>query len=546
MNRSPIRPDHGSKISCKGWEQEAALRMLFNCLDPDVAEFPEDLVPYMGAKVARSWKDFDVIVDTLRNLASDETMVIQSGKPVAVFKTFPTAPRVISANSFIVPEYSNHEKFHELLEKGLTMQGGLTAASWAFIGAQGIMGTTYNTLAAVVKKSLHVDSLEGKLMLSSGLGGAGRNQPLAISMQKGVSIIVEIDMERINRSMDPAHRFVDTWTDNLDDAVRIAKEAMAQKKSLSIALLGNAADVYPEFAKRTDIVPDVLTDMTPAHDELNLYIPSGLSVEAARELRAKNPEEYIRRSYASIVQHCQAMIDMKNKGSVVFEFGNWIRSQATKGGHLKAYQFPGFVDEYTRPLFCEGIGGFRYIALSGNPEDLYKIDRTIIEMFPRVRHWLEMAKEYIPFQGLPARICWLGHGERSRAALRINEMVRNGELEAPVVFSKCLIDVGSMASPDTQTGNMKDGSDVVGDWPILKGMLHSCTGATWVTMISEPEHYATGVAVIVDGTDESALKASRTLDGDTGLGIVGLADAGYEKAIEICKERNIHALRVNS
>ena len=540
MSRFPIIPPHGAALTCKGWEQEAILRMLMNCLDPQVAEIPEKLVPYMGAKAARSWDDYDKIVEALKNLENDETMVVQSGRPVGVFKSFENAPRVIHANSFLVPEYANHENFHAMLDKGLTMQGGLTAASWAYIGSQGIMGTTYSTLSAVATESLHTETLRGKLVLSAGLGGAGRNQPLAITMQEGVCIIVETDIERIRRSMNPEQRFVDTWTDDLDKAIVMAQEALREDRPLSIALLGNAADIYPAFAKK-DVVPDVLTDMTPAHDELS-YIPSGLTAEQAARLRKDDPREYSRRSYACMVRQCQAMIEMKNKGTVVFEFGNWIRAQATKGGMKDAYQFPGFVDRYTRALFCKGIGGFRYIALSGNPEDIYKIDEAVKKRFPRVANWIDMCQKYIPFQGLPARICWLGHGERAEATLMINDMVARGELEAPVSFSKCLIDVGSMASPDTQTGNMKDGSDIIGDWPILKGMLHAATGAVSVTMISEPEHYATGVITVADGSSKAAQKLLRAQNADTGLGIINLADAGYEEAIRVCKDSKIHTL----
>lgn len=536
-----IRSARGTKLICKGWQQEAALRMLMNSLDPDVAEVPGELIVYMNARAVRTWQDYNVTVRVLKSLENDETLIIQSGKPVAVFKTFEDAPRVIMACGFIVPEYANHETFRELLEKGLTMHGGLTAASWFYIGAQGIIGTTYQTLAAVAHQSFKLNSLKGKLVLTSGLGGSGRSQPLAITLNEGIGIIVEVDKSRIDRSIRSDIKFLDTWTDNLDEALEMAQRARIRGNSLSIGLLGNAADIYPQFIKR-GIVPDVVTDQTSAHDELNGYIPSGISFEEAIKLRRSDPNSYIKMSYKSLVKHVKAMNDLQKMGAVVFEFGNWIRRQAQKGGLVDAYKFPGFIDGYIRPLFCQGIGGFRYIALSGDPKDIYRIDKAIVELFPSLEGWIKMAQQRVPFQGLPARICWLGHGERTDAGLCINELVGKGEVKAPVVLAKCLLDAGSAASPDTQTENMKDGSDVVGDWPILKGLLHVATGASWVSIISEPEIYAAGAAVVADGTEKANKRIERTLTADTGLGITNFALAGYELAIQTVKEKNIKTL----
>lgn len=536
-----VRSPRGTVISCKGWPQEAALRMLMNNLDPDVAENPEELIVYMGGKAARSWKDYHETVRALKNLENDETLIIQSGRPVAVLRTFEDAPRVLIACSFIVPEHSNHETFRGLVEKNLSMQGGLTAASWFYIGAQGILGTTFHTLSAVARKALKQNSLKGKLVLTSGLGGAGRNQPLAVTLCEGVAIVVEVDEKKIERSMRSDFKFLDIRTDNLDEAVKMAQEAKGKGLPLSIGLLGNAADVYPAFVKK-NVVPDIVTDMTAAHDELNGYIPSGISLQESLDLRKRDPQKYISMSYQSLVKHVRAINELQKMGSVAFEFGNWIRKQAMKGGLADAYQYPGFNEAYIRPLFCQGIGGIRYVALSGNPEDIYRIDREIIKLFPDLRGWIEMAQQKIPFQGLPARICWLGHGERTQAGIRINEMVKSGEVEAPVVMAKCLLDAGSAASPDTQTGGMKDDSDVVGDWPILKGMVHVATGASWVSMISEPEIYAAGAAVVADGTDQAKKRIERALTADTGLGVTNYAHAGYELALKTAKERNIHVV----
>ena len=533
----------GSKISCKGWQQEAALRMLMNNLDKNVAENPEKLIVYMGAKAARSWKDLAQTIEALKLLENDETLVVQSGRPVAVFRTSQGAPRVIIACSFMVPENATHENFRDLVAKGLSMQGGLTAASWCYIGSQGILGTTYQTMDAVAKQSLKSKSLKGKLVLSSGLGGAGRSQPLAITMNGGVCIIVEVDKSKIERSMKQSFKYLDTWTDNLSEAIRWAEDAIKQEKPLSIGLLGNAADIYPMFVER-NIVPDIVSDQTSAHDELNGYVPGDISYKEAVNLRDSNPKKYIEMSYKSIVKHVKAIINLKQKGAVAFEYGNWIRRQAQKGGLSDAYQYPGFIDGYIRTLFCQGRGGFRYIALSGDSKDIYRIDKAIIDLFPRVKNWIEMAQQKIPFQGLPARICWLGHGERTKAALRINELVKNGEVSAPVSLSKCLLDAGSSASPDTQTGNMKDGSDIVGDWPILKGLMHVACGATWVSMISEPEIYATGMVIVADGTIESEEKLNRALTSDTGMGIVRLSHAGYELARKCVDEHRINLVSI--
>ena len=535
IRKAEIRAPRGTELSCKGWQQEAALRMLMNNLDPDVAESPDRLIVYGATgKAARTWQDYDSIVKTLKTLKADETLVVQSGKPVGIFKTYEDAPRVLLVCGFVVPEYATNETFRALREKGLTMSGGGTAGSWVYIGAQGLIQGTYETLAAVARQSLHTDSLRGKLVLTSGLGGAGRNQPIAITMNEGVGIIVEVDKAKIERSLRSDIKFLDTWTDNLDEALKMAQEARERANPLSIGLLGNAADIYPEFVKR-GITPDVVTDQTPAHDELYGYIPAGISFGEASKLRNSDPARYTRMSRESMVKHVQAMNDMQKRGAVVFEYGNWLRRQAQRGGLKDAYQFPGFVETYIRPSFCKGMGSFRWIALSGDPEDIYRIDQAVIQLFPRLEQWINVARKRIPFQGLPARICWLGYGERAEAGVHINEMVRKGEVKAPIVIGRGHLDAGAGASPDEYSANMKDGSDVIGDWPILKGLLNVASGASWVAIHSTPGKYSSGMVVVADGTEKAKERIEKALTADIGLGVIRLADAGYELARQTIK-----------
>lgn len=538
IRKGTIHARRGNSIICKGWQQEAAHRMLMNNLDPDVAEDPQRLIVYAAAsKAARTWKDYDRIVEILQNLENDETLVIQSGRPVGVFATFEDAPRVLSVCGFITPEYATHEKFRELQEKGLTMRGGFTAASWIYIGAQGILQGTYETLGEVCRKSLKVDSLKGKLVLTCGLGGMGRAQPLAITMNEGVGIIVEVDKAKIDRSLNSKIKFLNTWTDSLDKALKMAQEAIQKKMPLSIALLGNAADVYPEMVKRR-IVPDIVTDQSSASQELNGYVPAGIPLEAALKLRKSDPQKYIEMSYTSMVVHVQAMNDLQKMGATVFEYGNWLRRQAQRGGNMKnAYEFPGFIDAYIRPAFCQGRGPFRWVALSGEPEDIYRTDEAVMKCFPRVERWIKLAQKQIPFQGLPARICWLGHGERMEAGLIFNDLVRRGVIKAPIVIGRDHLDTGSVAAPDKQTMNMKDGSDVVGDWPILKALLNVATGCSWVAVHSSPEMYSSGMVIVVDGTDKGRERIQKALTADTGLGVTRKAEAGYELAIQTLREK---------
>jgi urocanate hydratase len=528
----------GTKRSCKGWEQEAALRMLMNNLDPDVAEDSDNLVVYCSnAKAVRSWEDFDLVTETLKSLRNDETLVVQSGKPVGVFETFEYAPRVLIVNGFIVPKYASFEKFTELEAKGLTMFGGFTAGSWIYIGAQGIIQGTYETFAAA-QQALNLPSLKGKLILTSGLGGMGRAQPLAITMNEAVGIIVEVNREKIERCI--KEKFLDTWTEDLDEAIKMADQAKQKGNPLSIGLLGNTADIYPEFVRR-NIVPTIVTDQTSAHDELHGYVPSGISYEGALELRRTDPDRYTKMSLESIVKHAQAMKDLRDMGAETFEYGNWIRAQAKKAGLEGAQEFfPGFIEAYIRTLFCQGRGPFRWVALSGDPEDIYRTDNAVAKTFPRVQRWIKMAQDRVPFQGLPARTCWLGHGERTEAGLLFNELVKTGEVKAPIVFGRDHLDCGSVASPSKQTGNMKDGSDVIGDWPILKALLNVATGASWVSVHQMWDHmFSSGMVIVADGTKRAEKKLKKALTGDTGLGVASLVDAGYEVAIQTARDKKI-------
>jgi urocanate hydratase len=545
-----IRAPRGTQLNCKSWLTEAPLRMLMNNLDPEVAGDPANLIVYGGTgKAARSWEDFWAIVNTLKELELDETLLVQSGKPVAVFKTHPDAPRVLIANSLLVPHWATWEKFRELERKGLIMYGQMTAGSWIYIGTQGILQGTYETLASVAKKHFG-GSLKGKFVLSAGLGEMGGAQPLAITMNEGVGLIVEINPAKIERRLKT--NYLDTWTHDLDEALELVEEYRKSGRAISIGLLGNAADVYPELVRR-NIIPDVVTDQTAAHDELNGYVPGGMSYDEALKLRCENPEKYIELSFASMVRHVQAMIDMQRAGAVVFDYGNNLRGQAQRGGHPDPFQFPGFVPAYIRPLFCEGKGPFRWVALSGDPQDIYRTDQAILELFPHdeaLCRWIKMAQKRVKFQGLPARICWLGYGDRAKAGLYFNELVRKGELKAPIVIGRDHLDAGSVASPYRETEGMKDGSDAIADWPILNALLNAVCGATWVSVhhgggVGIGKSIHAGMVIVCDGTREADKRLERVLTADPGLGVVRHADAGYEEAIKIAREKGIKMPRLN-
>ncbi|MFE4814029.1 urocanate hydratase [Peribacillus simplex] len=535
----------GTELHTKGWQQEAVLRMLMNNLDPEVAERPEDLVVYGGiGKAARNWECFDAIVKSLKELEEDETLLVQSGKPVAIFKTHSDAPRVLLANSNIVPAYANWETFHELDKKGLMMYGQMTAGSWIYIGSQGIVQGTYETFAELAKQHFN-NSLRGTITLTAGLGGMGGAQPLAVTMNGGVCIGIDVDETRIDRRIET--RYTDVKTDSLDEAIRLANEAKLAGKALSIGLIGNASDLLPEMIAR-NFIPDVLTDQTSAHDPLNGYTPSGLSMVEAAELRNANPEEYIKLSKASMAKHVRAMLEMMEKGAVTFDYGNNIRQVAKDEGVENAFDFPGFVPAYIRPQFCEGKGPFRWVALSGDPEDIYKTDQAILREFADNEHlcnWIKMAQEKIQFQGLPSRICWLGYGERARFGKILNDMVASGELKAPIVIGRDHLDSGSVASPNRETEAMKDGSDVVADWPILNAMVNAVGGATWVSVhhgggVGMGYSMHAGVVIVADGTKEAAARIERVLTTDPGMGVVRHVDAGYELAEETARERGIN------
>ena len=539
--KSPI----GTKLNCKGWHQEAAYRMIQNNLDPNNAEDPDNLIVYGGlGKAARNWKCYDAIIESLLELEDDETLLIQSGKPVAVFKTHESSPRVLISNSMLVPNWANWDHFRELDKKGLMMYGQMTAGSWIYIGTQGILQGTYETLAEVARQNFN-DSLKGTLTLTGGLGGMGGAQPLAVTMNDGVNITVEVDPHRIQRRLDTG--YVDMRCDTLDEAIKLALDAQESGKPLSIGLLGNCADIFPEFVKR-GIVPEIVTDQTSAHDELSGYVPHGLSYDDALELRESNPEEYIRKAYHSMAVHCQAMLDLQKMGSVTFDYGNNLRGQAKENGGIEnAFDFPGFVPAYIRTLFCEGKGPFRWVALSGNPEDIYKTDAKVLELFPEdeaLKRWITMAQEKVQFQGLPARICWLGYRERNLFAEAINDMVASGELSAPIVIGRDHLDGGSVASPNRETEAMKDGSDAVADWPILNALLSTAGGSSWTSLhhgggVGLGYSIHSGVVIVADGTPEMKIRLNRVLTNDPGTGVARHVDAGYEKAKRIAKERNL-------
>mgnify|MGYP001481528901 CR=1 FL=1 len=542
--RQIIRSYRGSELHTKGWIQEAALRMLMNNLDPDVAERPEDLVVYGGiGKAARNWEAFDAIVKALQELESDETLLVQSGKPVAVFKTHADAPRVLIANSNLIPAWANWEHFHELEKKGLMMYGQMTAGSWIYIGSQGIVQGTYETFVECARQHFN-GSLAGTITVTAGLGGMGGAQPLAVTMNDGVAICIEVDPTRIQRRIDT--RYLDVLTDDLDDAIRMAEAAKRDKKALSIGLLGNAPEVLENMLKR-GFIPDVLTDQTSAHDPLNGYVPRGLTLEEANELRKRDPQQYVKRSKQSIADHVRAMLEMQKRGAVTFDYGNNIRQVAKNEGVEDAFSFPGFVPAYIRPMFCQGKGPFRWVALSGDPEDIYKTDEVILREFKdneHLCHWIRMAREKIQFQGLPARICWLGYGERARFGKLINDMVARGELKAPIVIGRDHLDSGSVASPNRETEAMKDGSDTVADWPILNALINAVGGASWVSVhhgggVGMGYSLHAGMVIVADGTKEAEKRLERVLTTDPGMGVVRHADAGYELAIQTAKEKGI-------
>ncbi|MFQ5889292.1 MAG: urocanate hydratase [Gemmatimonadota bacterium] len=537
--RRAIRAPRGTELSCKGWLQEAALRMLMNNLDPAVAERPEELVVYGGrGRAARSWEAYEAIVRCLRELESDETLLVQSGKPVAVFRTHADAPRVLIANSNLVPFWATQEHFDELAAKGLIMFGQMTAGSWIYIGTQGILQGTYETFAAAARER-GWESLTGKLVLTAGLGGMGGAQPLAVTMNGGVALVVEVDPARAARRLEAA--YVDRVVTDLDKALEACEHARTAGEALSVGLIGNAAEVLPELSRR-GFAPDLVTDQTPAHDVL-MYVPLGLSVGQAERLRRDDPGEYEARAMESMARHVEAMLAFRRAGAEVFDYGNNLRQRALDAGVKKAFEYPGFVPAYIRPLFCLGKGPFRWVALSGDPEDIYRTDQAVMRLFPEDAHlhrWLRMAREKVRFQGLPARICWLGYGERARAGLRFNELVASGAVKAPIVIGRDHLDAGSVASPNRETEGMRDGSDAISDWPILNALLNAVGGATWVSFhhgggvgIGFAQH--AGQVIVADGTPEAARRLERVLTTDPGLGVARHADAGYERAIEAAR-----------
>jgi len=539
-----VRAPRGSALQCRGWQQEAALRMLHNNLDPEVAERPADLVVYGGAgKAARTWECFDAIAATLRRLAGDETLLVQSGKPVGVFRTNPWAPRVLISNAMLVPAWATWDEFRRLDALGLTMYGQMTAGSWIYIGAQGILQGTYETFAAAAAKRFD-GTLEGKIVLTSGLGGMGGAQPLAVTMLGGVALCVEADPARIERRI--AEGYLDAAARDLDDALRQARAATAARRPLSLGLVGNAAEVYPRLVE-LGVTPDVVTDQTSAHDPLNGYIPAGCDIAAAAELRRRAPREYVERAGASAARHCAAMVALRRAGAETFDYGNNLRGLAKEHGYADAFSFPGFVPAYIRPLFCEGKGPFRWVALSGDPTDIYKTDQAVLEEFPddgKVTRWIRLAGQKVKFQGLPARICWLGQGERARLGLRFNRMVADGTLAAPIVIGRDHLDTGSVASPYRETEAMRDGSDAIADWPILNALLNTAAGASWVSVhhgggVGIGLSIHAGMVIVADGTPMMEERLARVLTNDPGTGVMRHADAGYERAVETARAHGL-------
>ncbi len=542
--QDPIRAPRGSTLSCKGWHQEAAMRMLMNNLDPEVGERPQDLVVYGGTgKAARNWECYYRIVESLRRLENDETLLVQSGKPVGVFRTHAFAPRVLISNAMLVPAWGNWEKFRELEELGLTMYGQMTAGSWIYIGTQGILQGTYETFAAAARRHFG-GSLKSRLVLTAGLGGMGGAQPLAVTLNDGVILAVEVDPKRIEKRVKTG--YCEVMTSNLDEALDLALTAKRQGIPKSIGLVGNAAEVHPEIFKR-GILPDLMTDQTSAHDALNGYVPAGLTLDEARELRSKHPQEYIHRAMDSMALHVQTMLDFQKRGVIVFDYGNNIRAQALARGVKNAFDFPGFVPAFIRPLFCTGRGPFRWAVLSGDPADIARIDDVVLREFKdnsSLTRWISLAREKIHFQGLPARICWLGYGERDRLGVLVNRMVKSGEVKAPVVFGRDHLDAGSVASPNRETEAMRDGSDAIADWPILNALLNTAAGASWISVhhgggVGIGYSIHAGMVVVADGTPETELRLQRVLTTDPGTGIMRHADAGYPEAITAAKEKGV-------
>jgi urocanate hydratase len=538
-----VRAPRGTQLTCKSWLTEAPFRMIQNNLDPEVAERPEDLVVYGGrGQAARNWECFDAILASLKELNDNETLLVQSGKPVAIFRTHRDAPRVLIANSNLVPHWATQEHFDELVARGLMMFGQMTAGSWIYIGTQGILQGTYETLGSLANLR-GWSSLKGKFVLTAGLGGMGGAQPLAITMNEGVGLIVEVDPTHAKRRLETG--YVDVVVDTLEEAMTLVEEYQKKKLPKSIGLIGNAAEIYPELSVR-GVVPDVVTDQTPAHDVL-MYVPAGFNVAQADQLRIDDPDQYHRLSMQSMARHVQAMLDFKHHGAEVFDYGNNLRQRAYDEGVTDAFEFPGFVPAYIRPLFCEGKGPFRWVALSGDPEDIYRTDEAIMELFPRNAHlhrWLKMAREKVQFQGLPSRICWLGYGERARAGLLFNNMVAEGLVKAPIVIGRDHLDAGSVASPNRETEGMLDGSDAISDWAILNALINAVGGATWVSFhhgggvgIGYSQH--AGQVIVADGTREAARRLRRVLTTDPGLGVVRHADAGYQLAIKTAKRHHI-------
>ncbi|MGH0859740.1 urocanate hydratase [Bacillus pacificus] len=543
--KQTIRAPRGTELQTKGWVQEAALRMLMNNLDPEVAEKPEELVVYGGiGRAARNWESYNAIVDSLKTLESDETLLVQSGKPVAIFKSHEDAPRVLLANSNLVPKWANWNHFRELEKKGLMMYGQMTAGSWIYIGTQGILQGTYETFGEAARQHFG-GSLKGTLTLTAGLGGMGGAQPLAVTMNGGVVIAIDVDKRSIDRRIEK--RYCDMYTESLEEALTVANEYKEKKEPISIGLLGNAAEILPELVKR-NITPDLVTDQTSAHDPLNGYIPVGYTLEEAAKLREEDPEHYVQLSKESMTKHVEAMLAMQAKGAITFDYGNNIRQVAFDEGLKNAFDFPGFVPAFIRPLFCEGKGPFRWVALSGDPEDIYKTDEVILREFADNEHlcnWIRMARQQVEFQGLPSRICWLGYGERAKFGRIINEMVANGELSAPIVIGRDHLDCGSVASPNRETEAMKDGSDAVADWPILNALINSVNGASWVSVhhgggVGMGYSLHAGMVIVADGTEAAAKRIERVLTSDPGMGVVRHVDAGYDLAVETAKEKGVN------
>ena len=544
MSKRIIHAPRGNKLTCKNWQIEAPYRMIQNNLDPDVAENPDELVVYGGkGKAARNWECYDAILNTLKRMNEDETLLVQSGKPVGVLKTHTWSPRVLIANSNLVPDWATWDHFNELDKQGLMMYGQMTAGSWIYIGTQGILQGTYETFAAAAKQHYNSD-LTGKLVVTAGLGGMGGAQPLSVTMNNGVCICIEIDPFRIQRRLET--KYLNVATDSMVDALSMARDAQNKGEPLSIGLQGNAADIVPQLAK-LGIVPDMITDQTSAHDELDGYVPNGMTYEEAVELRKSDPDKYIKESYRAMAEHCQGMLDLKEKGAIVFDYGNNLRGQAKKAGVENAFDFPGFVPAYIRDLFCEGKGPFRWVALSGDPEDIYKTDEKLLDMFPEdetLSRWIKLAKEQVQFQGLPSRICWLDYTQRSKFGVALNQMVASGELSAPIVIGRDHLDCGSVASPYRETEAMKDGSDAVADWPLLNALTSTASGTTWVSI-----HHGGGVGmglaihagqvICVDGTPEMEKRVKAVLTNDPGMGILRHADAGYKDAIQNAKDWDV-------